>query len=200
MEITSTVVGTMGNNAYLLTDAGEGLLIDAAADPLALLALIGDTPVRAIVTTHRHHDHIGALKAVAEHTGARLIAGEPDADAIESAAGVVIDRRVWDGDAVRVGNIELDVIGLVGHTPGSITLVLAADEGRPAHLFVGDSLFPGGVGKTWSPEDFTSLIDDVTAKLFDRFPDDTVVHPGHGDPTTLGHERPHLPEWRERGW
>ena len=199
MQITSTVVGTMGNNAYLLTDAGEGLLIDAASDPVALLALIGDTPVRAIVTTHRHHDHIGALKAVAEHTGARLIAGEPDAPAIESAAGVVIDRRVWDGDTVRVGTVELDVIGLVGHTPGSIALIHSPADG-PAHVFSGDALFPGGVGKTHSAADFESLFEGVTTKIFDRLGDDTVVHPGHGDPTTLGHERPHLAEWRARGW
>ena len=199
MDITSAVVGTMGNNAYLLTDAGEGLLIDASADPLPLLALIGDTPVRAIVTTHRHHDHVQALKAVAEHTGARLIAGEPDAAAIESAAGVVIDRRVWDGDTVRVGTVELDVIGLVGHTPGSIALIHSPADG-PTHVFSGDALFPGGVGKTQSAADFESLFEGVTTKIFDRLGDDTVVHPGHGDPTTLGHERPHLAEWRARGW
>lgn len=200
MEITSAVVGPMGNNAYLLTDAGEGLLIDAADEAATLLALVGDTPVTRIVTTHRHRDHVAALAAVASHTGARLVAGEPDADAIEQAAGVTIDRRVWDGDTVRVGNVELAVIGLVGHTPGSIALAYTPEDGRPAHLFVGDSLFPGGVGKTHSPEDFTSLLDDVTTKLFDRYGDDTIVSPGHGDPTTLGHERPHLGEWRERGW
>lgn len=200
MEITSAVVGTMGNNAYLLTDAGEGLLIDAAADSLALLALIGDTPLRAIVTTHRHGDHIQALRAIASHTGGRLIAGAPDAETIEQAVGVTIDQRVWDGDTVRVGNVDLDVIGLVGHTPGSIALVHTPEDGHPVHIFSGDSLFPGGVGKTHSPGEFTTLLDDVTAKLFDRFPDDTVVHPGHGDPTTLGHERPHVAEWRERGW
>lgn len=63
-------------------------------------------------------------------------------------------------------------------------------------LFTGDSLFPGGVGKTWKPGDFDTLLADVTAKLFDRFGDDTIVHPGHGDDTTLGAERPHLGEWR----
>ena len=199
MEITSAVVGRMSNNAYLLVDAGEGLLIDAADDPLALLALIGDTPVHTIVTTHRHPDHIAALADVASHTGARLVAGEPDADAIEQAAGVTIDERVWDGDTVRVGEVELDVIGLVGHTPGSITLAYTPTHG-PAHLFTGDSLFPGGVGKTHTPDQFTSLLDGVTSKLFDRFGDDTAVSPGHGDPTTLGAERPHLTEWRERGW
>ncbi len=199
MEITSAVVGPMGNNAYLLTDAGEGLLIDAADEGATLLALVGDTPVTRIVTTHRHRDHVAALAAVASHTGARLVAGEPDANAIAQAAGVTIDDRVWDGDTVRVGNVELEVVGLVGHTPGSIALVYRPADG-PAHVFSGDALFPGGVGKTNSPEDFDSLYGDVTAKLFDRLGDDTVVSPGHGDPTTLGHERPHLAEWRERGW
>ena len=199
MEITSAVVGPMGNNAYLLTDAGEGLLIDAADEAATLLALIGDIPITRIVTTHRHRDHVAALAAVASHTGARLVAGEPDADAIAQAAGVTIDDRVWDGDTVRVGNVELEVVGLVGHTPGSIALVYRPADG-PAHVFSGDALFPGGVGKTNSPEDFDSLYGDVTVKLFDRLGDDTVVSPGHGDPTTLGHERPHLAEWRERGW
>lgn len=199
MEITSATVGTMGNNAYLLTDRGEGLLIDAAADPVALLALIGDTQISTIVTTHRHHDHVGALAAVASHTGARLVAGAPDADAIEEATGVTIDERVWDGDTVRVGDVELDVIGLVGHTPGSIALAWMPEHGA-AQLFTGDSLFPGGVGRTHSAAEFTSLLDDVTAKLFDAYDDDAVVHPGHGDATTLGAERPHLAEWRARGW
>lgn len=199
MDMRSAVVGSLQNNAYLLLIGEQGLLIDAAADPIALLAMIGDTPVEAIVTTHRHHDHIEALAAVAAHSGARLVAGVPDADAIEAAAGVTIDDRVWDGDTVRVGDAELEVIGLVGHTPGSVALAHTPAEG-PAHLFTGDSLFPGGVGKTAGPAEFTSLLDDVEAKLFDRFPDDTVVHPGHGLPTTLGAERPHLSEWRARGW
>ncbi len=199
MEIQHLSVGPMDNNAYLLTQGEEGLLIDAAADILALLSLIGDTPVEAIVTTHRHHDHVGALADLAHHSGARLVAGRPDADAIESATGVTIDDRVWDGDHVHVGAVELEVIGLIGHTPGSICLAYLPSDG-PVHLFTGDSLFPGGVGATSGPADFTSLLGDVETKLFDRFPDDTVVHPGHGLPTTLGAERPHLEEWRARGW
>lgn len=199
MEIQSLSVGSMDNNAYLLTDAGEGLLVDAAADILALLAFIGDTPVSTIVTTHRHHDHIGALAELAKHTGAVLVAGEPDAAAIESATGVRIDRRVWDGDSVQVGSRVLDVIGLVGHTPGSITLAYSP-AGEAAQLFTGDSLFPGGVGKTRTPDEFDSLYTGVVEKLFGRFADDTVIHPGHGKPATLGEERPHLAEWRARGW
>ncbi|MGI3785297.1 MAG: MBL fold metallo-hydrolase, partial [Janthinobacterium lividum] len=114
-------------------------------------------------------------------------------------AGVPTPDGVWDGDTVPLGPEHLDVVGLVGHTPGSIVLAYGGPQG-PTHLFTGDSLFPGGAGKTWSPEDFTSLMDDLEAKVFAVYDDDTVVHPGHGDATTLGAERPHLAEWRARGW
>ncbi|RXW32396.1 MBL fold metallo-hydrolase [Propioniciclava flava] len=200
MDIVSVLVGPMANNSYLLTDAGEGLLIDAAAEPDTLTALVDGTPVRTLVTTHRHHDHIEALAAMAATTGARLVAGAPDADAIEAATGVTIDERVWDGDTLRVGEASMEVIGLVGHTPGSIALAYIPDDDGPVQLFTGDSLFPGGPGKTTSPADFTSLMDDLEAKVFARFDDDTVVWPGHGAPTTLGAERGHLDEWRARGW
>jgi glyoxylase-like metal-dependent hydrolase (beta-lactamase superfamily II) len=171
------------------------VLVDAAAEPDRLLELVGDTGLARIVTTHRHHDHWGALAAVKEATGAETVAGERDAEGIEVAS----DRTVATGARVGVGSCELEVIEVVGHTPGSIVLAYDDPDGV-VHLFVGDDLFPGGVGKTWSPEDFTTLIGEVETKLFGRFPDDTHVYPGHGNDTTLGAERPHLPEWRERGW
>ncbi len=126
-------------------------------------------------------------------------AGRPDLDAIASGAWVENLAGVWDGDSIALGEENLEVIGVVGHTPGSITLVYAPDEG-PTHLFTGDSLFPGGPGKTWAADDFASLMHDLETKIFARFDDQTVVHPGHGDDTTLGAERPHLAEWRSRGW
>lgn len=194
-------VGEMDNVAYLLTCRATGaqLLVDAAADPDTLLALVaaGSPAGRldTVVTTHRHHDHVGALSAVVGATGASTAAGADDADHLP----VPTDRRLEDGDVVHVGDVPLDVVHLRGHTPGSVALVLRGDG--PAHVFTGDSLFPGGVGNTRGvAADFTSLLDDVSARLFDVLPDDTVVHPGHGDPTTLGAERPHLQEWRERGW
>ena len=94
--------------------------------------------------------------------------------------------------------MPLEVIHLRGHTPGSIALVYRAADGP--HLFTGDSLFPGGPGRTGSPEDFTSLMDDLEERVFGPLPDETWVYPGHGDDTTLGAERPQLAEWRERGW
>jgi glyoxylase-like metal-dependent hydrolase (beta-lactamase superfamily II) len=192
-------VGPVDNNAYILqSSSGDTLLIDAANDRDRLLKIISDQPLDTIVTTHRHADHWQALSSVAAATRARLICGQPDLEAISTGASVEGMIGVWDGDRVELGAERLGVIGLVGHTPGSITL--SYEGAGMTHLFTGDSLFPGGPGRTTTPEDFTSLMNDLESKIFDRFGDDTVVHPGHGDDTTLGTERPHLGEWRTRGW
>ncbi len=199
VELSKLSVGPMDNNAYLLVAEGDAILIDAANEDNRLLALIDNRSLSTITTTHRHGDHIQALADVADATGARLVAGQPDVESIERDAGVSSMVGLWDGDTVALGDTTLEVIGLVGHTPGSITLSYAPAEG-PVHLFTGDSLFPGGPGKTFRAADFTSLMDDLEAKIFGRFADETVVHPGHGDDTTLGAERPRLGEWRARGW
>ena len=192
-------VGPVDNNAYILqSSSGDTLLIDAANDRDRLLKIISDQPLDTIVTTHRHADHWQALSSVAAATRARLICGQPDLEAISTGASVEGMIGVWDGDRVELGAERLGVIGLVGHTPGSITL--SYEGAGMTHLFTGDSLFPGGPGRTTTPEDFTSVMNDLESKIFDRFGDDTVVHPGHGDDTTLGTERPHLGEWRTRGW
>lgn len=192
-----SVGGSWDNNAYVLRcrRTGEELLIDAAADADRILTTCGEGPLVRIVTTHRHRDHWKALADVASATGAVTVAHPDDAPGID----VPVAEPVRDGDRVRFGSCELEVIHLVGHTPGSIAL-LYDDPTGPPHLWTGDSLFPGGVGKTTSPEAFTSLLDGVERKLFDRLPDETWVYPGHGDDTTLGRERPHLGEWRARGW
>ncbi len=195
--VTKLAVGRMDNNAYLLAcrDTGEQLLIDAADEPERLLELIGDKGLATVVTTHRHGDHWQALPLVVERTGAACVAGRDDAAHLP----VDTDRELDDGDEVRVGGCTLTVLHLVGHTPGSIALRYDDPAGHP-HVFTGDSLFPGGVGKTSGPDAFATLIDDVQAKLFDALPDPTWIYPGHGDDTTLGTERPHLEEWRTRGW
>jgi glyoxylase-like metal-dependent hydrolase (beta-lactamase superfamily II) len=193
-------VGPLDNNAYLLQPReGAGVLIDAANDHHRLLEIIAGQPVATIITTHRHSDHWQALAAMAAETGARLVAGAPDAEAIVADAGVEGLIGVWDGDQVDVGDQSLEVIGLVGHTPGSIALAYLPPSG-PAHLFTGDSLFPGGVGRTQGRGDFLSLLNHVENKIFARFGDDTVVHPGHGDDTAIAVERPQLSVWRARGW
>jgi glyoxylase-like metal-dependent hydrolase (beta-lactamase superfamily II) len=196
--ITKMSVGEFDNNAYLLrcrrTD--EQLLIDAAAEPARLLQLVGEDGLVTVVTTHLHGDHWGGLAEVVAATGAKTVAGTEDAEGIPVDTDVTVD----DGDTVKVGDCSLQVIHLVGHTPGSIALLYDDPAGTP-HLFTGDSLFPGGVGNTWGDAAaFKSLLHDVRTKLFDRLPDETWFYPGHGNDSTLGAERPHLAEWEARGW
>jgi glyoxylase-like metal-dependent hydrolase (beta-lactamase superfamily II) len=196
ITLSKVAVGPMNNNAYLLRDnaTGKALLIDAAAEPDRLMGLIGDIPVEKIVTTHQHRDHWGALSDVRAATGAITVAHPLDAGGIP----VPTDELVSDENVIRFGSVELEAIHLVGHTPGSIALLLRASD-RP-HLFTGDCLFPGGPGRTTRPEDFSSLMSGLEERVFGRLPDDTWIYPGHGNDTILGAERPHLEEWRARGW
>jgi glyoxylase-like metal-dependent hydrolase (beta-lactamase superfamily II) len=200
-SIIKASVGPMDNNAYLVTcsETGETLLIDAANDADDLVALIRENApnVTLIVTSHQHFDHWQALEAVAAATGAPTAANEIDADPLP----VKPDRLLSHGDTVQVGKLTFDVIHLRGHTPGSVALALSGTAaGDATQLFTGDCLFPGGVGKTWQPGDFDQLLSDVTSRVFDVYDDSTVIYPGHGDDTTLGAERPHINEWKERGW
>ncbi|HSE55140.1 MAG TPA: MBL fold metallo-hydrolase [Nocardioidaceae bacterium] len=196
LTVTKVAVGPMDNNAYLLRCRASGatLLVDAAADAPRLLQLTGPH-LDQVVTTHRHRDHWQALGEVVSATGARTSAGRDDVDGIP----VPTDRPLADGDVVKIGETELTVLTLLGHTPGSVALLYDDPDGHP-HVFTGDSLFPGGVGKTGSPESFASLLGDVERKIFDVLPDSTWIYPGHGHDTTVGTERAHLPEWRARGW
>ena len=201
LTITKISVGPMDNNAYLLVcrRSGDALLIDAANEPDRLADLLGHDPERprlkTVVTTHQHPDHWQALGAVAGANGANTAAHPLDAEPLP----VPPDFLVEHGDTLEVGESTLEIIHLRGHTPGSIAVLYRDPAGHP-HLFTGDSLFPGGVGKTSSPENFTSLINDVSERLFDALPDDTWFYPGHGDDSTLGEQKPHLDEWRARGW
>jgi glyoxylase-like metal-dependent hydrolase (beta-lactamase superfamily II) len=199
LTISKVAVSDMANNAYLLrsTATGEALLIDAAAEPETLRALIGDADLRTVVTTHGHWDHHRALPDVVAATGAVTVAHPADAADLP----VPVQRPVEHGDTVTVGDQTLEVVHLRGHTPGSIALVWRGPGDAGVHVFTGDSLFPGGVGNTErDPARFTRLLGDVEERIFGVLPDDTWVYPGHGRDTTLGVERPHLAEWRERGW
>ncbi|MCV7027616.1 MBL fold metallo-hydrolase [Mycobacterium sherrisii] len=201
VTIVKASVGPMDNNAYLVTcsETGETLLIDAANDADVLLDLIREhaPKLSLIVTSHQHFDHWQALEAVAAATGAPTAAHEIDAEPLP----VKPDRLLAHGDTVQIGKLTFDVIHLRGHTPGSVALALDGPAtGGVTQLFTGDCLFPGGVGKTWQKGDFTQLLNDVTSRVFEVYADSTVVYPGHGDDTLIGAERPHVDEWRERGW
>lgn len=199
--IVKASVGPMNNNAYLVTCSrtGETLLIDAANDAAILLDLVERCAptLSLIVTSHQHPDHWLALEEVVKATSAPTAAHLLDAGPLP----VQPDRILAHGDTIDVGDLTFDVIHLQGHTEGSVALALGGSAaGDAVQLFTGDCLFPGGVGKTWKDGDFERLLGDVSRRLFDVYPDSTVVYPGHGDDTTLGAERPHLEEWKTRGW
>ena len=195
--ITKMSVGDFDNNTYLLrcrrTD--EQLLIDAAAEPDRIMSMVGEDRLASVVTTHQHGDHWQGLADVVSATGAKTYAGAADVEGIP----VPTDHPLGDGDRVQVGECTLEVIHLVGHTPGSVALLYDDPAGTP-HLWSGDCLFPGGPGRTTRPEDFDSLMGDLQSKVFDRLPDEAWFYPGHGNDSTIGAERPSIPEWLERRW
>ncbi|TME24098.1 MAG: MBL fold metallo-hydrolase [Chloroflexi bacterium] len=191
-RLTTFSVGPYDNNVYVLSDpkTKEALLIDAANDAPRIVKELEGLRVSHILTTHGHADHVQALKAVRERTHAQFSCHQAD----ESMMPLHADHRVTDGEHFRFGEYEVVALHTPGHTPGSVCFL--ADE----HLLSGDTLFPGGPGNTANPyASFPTIIESIRRKLL-TLPDDTRVLPGHGKPTTIGRERPHLDEWIARGW
>ena len=183
-------VGNMENNVYVLEcpETHEAILVDGCFEAETILERSEGANIVAIVQTHGHVDHIQALSELKEKLEVPVMA-HPGED-----YPVPIDRELADGDAVDFGKRSVRVIHTPGHTPGGICLYL------DGHLVSGDTLFPGGPGNTWgNAEAFDQIVSAIESKLF-VLPDSTAVYPGHGDDTTIGTERPHLQEWKERGW
>ncbi|MDF5820458.1 MBL fold metallo-hydrolase [Corynebacterium felinum] len=196
LTLNRIAVDPFDNNCYFVCAGDEALLIDAANNAPALLKRAEELQVRIthLLTTHRHADHVQALAEVLAATGATHFASALDAPSLP----VAVDVKLEHGDVLPFAGYEFPVIVLRGHTEGGAALVVELDG--VTNIFVGDSLFPGGVGKTDSPEHFEQLFSDVTTRLFDVYDDDTVIWPGHGANTTLGAERGGLDEWKQRGW
>ncbi|MEX1179124.1 MAG: MBL fold metallo-hydrolase [Nitriliruptor sp.] len=189
-------VEEMDNNVYVVacTRTSDALLVDVAARPERLVAALEGFRTLAAVQTHGHWDHVRAWDGVRDDAGIEVWGHPGDAELFPRP----VDRQLHGGETLRVGELEVEVIHLPGHTEGSLLYLVSGGE-RP-HLISGDTLFPGGPGNTFgSAENHARIMDGLEA-LFDRLPDETHVYPGHGDDTTIGTERPHLAEWRERGW
>lgn len=202
--VARTTVGEMDNNAYLIASGGNVLLIDAAADAEHLLALAKTLRVTItdVLTTHQHADHVRALKEVLDATGARHHAPRKDAAELPVPADELYGNDEGTFEPLRLaGNcveLKMTAVELRGHTPGGLAVYVELPDDAP-RLFAGDSVFPGGVGKTNTPEQFQQLISDVAERVL-TLPEGTRIHPGHGDSTTVGKETPKLEEWRARGW
>jgi glyoxylase-like metal-dependent hydrolase (beta-lactamase superfamily II) len=183
-------VGGMENNVYVLEcpETHEALIVDGCFEPDTIVAAAEGTKVVGIVQTHGHADHVQALPALKEKLAVPVHAHPGD------EYPVPVDNELKDGDAVGFGHREAAVIHTPGHTPGGVCFLVGM------HLISGDTLFPGGPGNTrGDARAFAQIIESIESKLF-TLPDDTRVYPGHGKDTTIGAERPHLQEWKDRGW
>ena len=191
-EVESVVVGPLATNVYVLRcrRTGEAVLVDAAGDADLLLEVSRSRGVRSVLQTHGHHDHVQAVPDF-------RAAGYPVAVGAGDAAMLAgYDEILEDGQVVDVGDLRVRTLATPGHTPGSLCFAV---EGSPL-LLSGDTLFPGGPGKTGGdPDRFAAIIDGIATKLF-TLAGETVVLPGHGPATTIGTERPHLAAWVARGW
>lgn len=188
--IWRTVVGNLENNVYVVqcTSTGAAALVDAAAEPEMLRSVVAEFEPSLILTTHGHADHVGAVSAL-RAPDLRFAIHPADRFMVDEAADVDLEPGL-----LPVGDLALEVIHTPGHTPGSVCFAV------DGVVLTGDTLFPGGPGATrFAYSDFDQIIESIEQKLF-TLPPTTAFHPGHGAPSTLGAERPSLPDWKQRRW
>ena len=195
-SIERHVVGSYRTNCYVLTSAGQALVIDPGDEGDLLIRELGDADVSRIVLTHCHSDHIGAVNELVERYGASVCVGREDAVGVadphlsgfdeEGSDYRVerVDRLLDDGDALAWGEDRLEVIATPGHTPGSICLY---DPGTGT-MFTGDTLFADGIGRTDFVRGDAKAMRATCARLA-VYPDGTAIFPGHGPQSALGREK-----------
>ena len=180
IQITKINMGPYNNNGYIVAcaETKEAIIIDTPAEPEKLLDEIGDVQVEAILITHGHQDHLLGFNEITGQVHALVGVGEADAELLPAPPGITLK----DGATLKIGNHTIQALSTPGHTMGSTCFLIGK------HLFSGDTLFPGGPGKSRSPEAFKQEIDSITRKLL-VLPDETAVYPGHGNDTTIGQAR-----------
>ena len=180
IQIERLSLGPFGTNSYLLIcqKTGASVIVDAPGDAEKVLKLLEGTHPKYILMTHNHMDHVDALAALKSALNVPLAAHEDDAGGLP----VKPEQFLNDGDTISFGEIQLKVLHTPGHTPGSLCFL------TDSYLISGDTIFPGGPGKTWSPDDFKKIVESLTNKIF-TLADETQLYPGHGDATLLKKEK-----------
>ncbi len=180
IRIKKLEIQPFGTNCYIVVcpQSGEGVIVDTPGEASRILAQAEDIKVRYIIITHTHLDHLGAFREVRDKLKAPVAVHPLEAGILPSPP----DLTLADGDLVNFGTVSLRVLHTPGHSLGSLCLL----SGK--HLFSGDTLFPGGPGKTGTPAAFEQIVNSITEKLF-VLPDETLVYPGHGEDTILGKEK-----------
>ncbi|WP_150239584.1 MBL fold metallo-hydrolase [Nocardiopsis quinghaiensis] len=184
------------NNVWVVGDRDQALVIDAAHDADAILGVVGDRELVAVVCTHGHSDHVNAAPALADATGAPILLHPADRVLWDMThPDRAPDAELSQGQTIKIAGTELTVLHTPGHAPGAVCLY-APELGA---LFSGDTLFQGGPGATGrSYSDFPTIVESIRDRLL-SLPEETVVNTGHGPSTTIGAEAPHLQEWIDRG-
>ena len=180
VQIEKLQLGPFGTNTYIMTSrkTKEGVIFDAPGDPSKVLERVEDVTVKYILMTHGHMDHTGALTELKASLGVPVAAHGGDSGSLPQPPDMLLE----DGQTLSFGDVQLKVLHTPGHTPGSVCFLTGV------HLVSGDTLFPGGPGKTWSAADFGQILNSIEGKIL-ALSDDTNVYPGHGDATTLKIER-----------
>lgn len=184
-------VSGFSNNAFLITCArtGRSVIIDTPADPHELVEAAGSTQVEAILITHGHHDHVEGLSVVSKTFEVPVGIGGADRNSLPDSANSAELIDVSNGNQITVGDITLTIIETPGHTPGSTCFLLdPPSTGEHGHLFTGDTLFPGGPGRSSSHAALKQILESLEQNLL-TLPDSTVVLPGHGEFTTIGESK-----------
>ena len=187
-------VGEYQTNCYLLveTELGEGMLVDPGDEAQKILDWIGSTNVTRLLLTHGHSDHVGALHAAKQSLGVK--AGIHPADA--EAFSIQADYELTTGDIFKLGDAQIEVVHVPGHTPGSVALKLIEADGFHRAIS-GDAIFPGGPGHTQTPEALATALESLTHTIF-TWSDSVRFHPGHGESTTVGAERAAFETFRDK--
>ncbi len=180
LQIDKLSLGPYGTNCYILScrQTGESVLVDTPAEGDKILEHLKGFDPKYIIITHNHMDHLGAFSELKANLGVPVAVHPKDAGNLPSRPEVLLK----DGDTLSFGKVDLKVLHTPGHTPGSICLLTGK------YLISGDTIFPGGPGKTGSPADLRQIIESLTEKIF-VLPEDTQIYPGHGDSTLLGKEK-----------
>ncbi|MGW4365128.1 MBL fold metallo-hydrolase [Nocardia takedensis] len=183
------------NNVWLIGDDSEVLVVDAAHDADAIAAAVGRRHVVAVLCTHGHNDHVTVAPELSARFDAPILLHPGDEPLWRMTHPDVDYRSLADTPRITVAGADIDILHTPGHSPGSVSLHLPDLKA----LFTGDTLFQGGPGATGrSYSDFDTIIDSIRDRLL-TLPEDTSVHTGHGDGTTIGAEKPSLADWIARG-
>ena len=194
VQIERLDLGPFGTNAYIVIcqKTRDSVLIDTPAEANIIMDRLKGTNPKYILLTHNHMDHLGALAELHSRLKVPLATHALDAGNLPSPPEILLS----DGDTISSGNLKFEVLHTPGHTTGSLCFKVGS------YLMSGDTIFPGGPGKTWSPADFQQIVQSITERIF-VLPDDTQIYPGHGAATVLKKEkdefavfssRPHGPD------